>query len=143
MLFFQRASELCDPSSCKLKCSENVTDEMVQANFDKYYSFVSEDLKRSFLDKLMRPRKAKRARTAANPDGRTNYQYLIFIMFIASHKHKAVISSKQENKIQLVHQNLTLVDGVSNNHCIMCIILNNYKWNHKIIFYYYIIFVML
>ena len=26
----------------------------------------------------MRPRKAKRARTAANPDGRTNYQYLIF-----------------------------------------------------------------
>ena len=26
----------------------------------------------------MRPRKAKRARTAANPEGRTNYQYLIF-----------------------------------------------------------------
>ena len=26
----------------------------------------------------MRPRKARRARTAANPEGRTNYQYLIF-----------------------------------------------------------------
>merc|ERR1739842_157939 len=67
------------PSSCKQECTEKVTDEMVQANFDKYYSFVSEDLKRSFLDKLMRPVAARRPRKpTVNPQGRTNYKYLIF-----------------------------------------------------------------
>ena len=35
-------------------------------------------MKRSFLDKLMRPVQAKRARTAENPEGRINYMYLIF-----------------------------------------------------------------
>ena len=51
---------------------------MVQANFDKYYSFKDNDSKRLFLDKQMKSRSAKRPRRKdINPEGRINYEYVI------------------------------------------------------------------
>ena len=77
-LFFQAAREICKPT-CQLKCTERITQEMVQANFDKYYAYKDADSKRAFLDKRMRPVQAKRARNKAkNPLGRTNYEYILW-----------------------------------------------------------------
>ena len=71
MLFFSAASELCKPT-CGLKCTERITDEMVQVNFDKYYSFKDIDSKRLFLDKRMRARSCKRPRNKEKKSRRQN-----------------------------------------------------------------------